>query len=281
MPIFTNPEFQQFVEQQTGTNPVEALRSHLPTSITGETGAAIYPRGTPISTQVGQSVYDALERKQFLKPVGDYFSTLGSNSGRSAMLTALALGLGGAGFGAVTGRNPVTWGLAGAGLGALGGYGASELTSSLSRRRNQRGMQTMAQDEENRQRLQRIQDVTPKVASSYYGMGDTDPMTYIQSRIFADQSMGPADKSMLVSTVQSLPPQQLMTLSDMLRTAAGAAAGYIITRFLLNMGGLGQTLGMAAGGALGAMMGNRLPVNAFGEQVDTSQDLFGRRRLVN
>ncbi len=280
MPIFTNPDVQQFVEQQTGLNPVEAVRSHLPAKFTEGVGEAVYPRGTPIGMQAGQALYDSLEHKQFLKPFGDYMSTFGTNNGRAAALTALALGLGGAGFGAMTGRNPVAWGLAGAGAGALGGYGASALTGSLARRRNQRAQSAMSYADWDKQRMERQREEQLPKQAAYYGMGDENPMTYIQSRVFADQAMVTGEKMHLLSTVQDLPEHQLSALASILRSVVGAGVGYVIAKFLLNTGSLGQSLGAAAGGLFGAMSGSSLPTNSFGEQSDPDNDVFGRRRFV-
>lgn len=278
MPIFTNPEIQKFIEQQTGVNPVEAVRERLPARFTEGVGSIQYPRGTPIGYQAGQSMYDALEHKQFLKPLGNYMSTLGRDSGRSALIAALALGAGGAGFGALTGRNPVTWGLAGAGVGALGGYGASQLVSSLANRRRQLAHQNVTSMNSEMKRQQEETENPPFKTAAYYGEGDA--MTYIQSHLFADPSMGLQDKAALISSLQSVPPQQLSSLASIIRMAGGAAVGYLVSRFLLNLGSTGQLVGSLAGGVVGSMMGNRLPMNAFGDRVDTQHDLFGRQRSL-
>lgn len=279
MPIFNNPEVQKFIEQQTGINPVESVRRALPSSIVGTTGQAVYPIGTPIGFQAGQGLYDAMGNKQFLKPVGDWLSNIGTNSGRSAGLTALALGLGGAGFGLATGRDPLTWGLAGAAAGGLAGYGASELSKSMANHRRQRSLGNMAMMELDEQRKRRNEETMPKV--SYYGMGDQDPMSFIQSKLFSDTSLGASEKAMMMASLQSMPREGATTLASILRTVGGAGVGYIIAKFLLNMGGLGQTVGAGIGGLLGSSMGSNLPVNKLGERVDTQYDLFGRRRFVS
>jgi hypothetical protein len=279
MPIFTDPEVQKFIEQQTGVNPIESLRRTLPASISPPSvGQAVYPIGTPIGFQAGQSLYDAIGNKQFLKPVGNWLSNIGTNSGGSAAATALALGLGGAGFGLLTGRNPVSWGLAGAGAGALAGYGLSELSKSMTAKRHQRSLSNLAMRQMDAQRRQRNEETMPKV--SYYGMQEENPMSYIQSRMFSDPSLGSSEKAMLMSSLQVLPRESATTLADILRTVGGASVGYIIAKFILNLGGMGQTIGAAAGGLLGASMGSHLPVNKLGERVDTQYDLFGRRRFV-
>jgi len=292
MPFVTSPDFQRFLEQQTGVNPAESLRKALPSSLTDggslPTGYMVNPIGTPITHEAGANLYDWMSNKHFLKPIGNYISSLGQDSGRSAMMTALALGLGGAGFGLLIGRNPLTWGAMGAGAGGLAGYGMSELSKSLAHRKFLRAQRAMAGADWNQKRL-KLNDEAAKLneetkmgsrKQAYYGMNGQDPMAYIQSRIFADHTMAPPDKTLLLSSVQNLSPQGAMSLADLLRTAGGAAVGLLVSRFLLNMGGFGQAVFSAAGGLAGSMLGSRLPRNAFGEPVDTQHDVFGGSRYV-
>ena len=299
MPFITNPEFQKFVAQETGLAPMDMVRKVLPSA--PPVGKAVFEEGSPLGYQMGQALYDNLEGKQFLKPLGSFVSSLGQNSGRAAGMTALALGLGGAGFGALTDRNPLALGLIGAGVGGLAGYGASELTKYLMRRRQLRGARTMWERKQEEERQQRVRDyygppeplpvaANPAAAplaekpaakrAAYYGMGNESPITYIQSRLFADSSMAASDKAVLMSSLRSLPRPQLMQLSDMLRGVAGAAVGYLITRFLMGTGGLGQSVGAAAGAFLGMSLGSKLPYNSFGQPVDTQFDVFGGQRFV-
>ncbi len=287
MPFVTSPDFQRFMEQQTGVNPAETIRKALPSSLTDAvgnmpTGYVVNPIGTPITHEAGTNLYDWMSNKHFLKPVGDYVSSLGQNSGRSAMMTALALGLGGAGFGLLTGRNPLAWGALGAGAGGLAGYGMSELSKAMTNRKYLRAQRAMAGNEWDQKRL-KLNEEAAKMSSTkkaYYGMNDQNPIAYIQSRIFADSGMASPDKTLLLSSVQNLSPQGAMTLADVLRTAGGAAVGLIVSRFLLNMGGFGQAMFSAAGGLAGSMLGSRLPRNAYGEPVDTQHDVFGQPRYV-
>lgn len=269
MPIFTNPEIQKFVAQQTGVDPGAAVRSMLPSA--PALGYEVPQFGTsPITYQMGQSAYDSLKDKQFLKPLGAFASNLGVSNGRSAALTALALGLGGAGFGLMTGRNPVTTGLMGAGVGAAAGYGLSALTKAMDARRQFHN--------QNRRLMYEAGPESRKSASQYYGADD--PSTYVQSRLFSDTSLGSAEKAMLMSSLRVLPQAQMYTLADLLRTAGGSAIGYLIAKFLLNAGSMGQALGAVGGGLMGMYGGSRPPHDTFGQSMDPGTDVFGRMRFV-
>ena len=282
MPILTSPKFQQFVEQNTGLTP----KSFIPSSLISSPTTVVPPEGSPIGARLGESLYDGLEGKQLLRPLGSWASSLGTNHGRAATLTALALGLGGAGYGMMTDRNPVAWGLAGAGTGALAGYGLSALAKHMANKKDLARIKSLADmqtlDDVRSRQEAAAEAATPplKVASAYYGMGDGDPMQFIQSRIFSDPTLGASDKSMLFSTLQNVPAEKLVTLAGLLRSLVGAGVGYAISRFLLNLGGLGQAVGAASGAGIGAAMGDRLPRNAAGEPVDTRHDVFGRARFV-
>jgi hypothetical protein len=259
MPIWENHELRKYLNSQG-----------MPGILGPSSGITMTPhRGTMESTlpyQLGDMFGSAVEDKRLLRPLGSYMSALGSNSGLAALMSGLGLGAVGAGYGLLTDRDPLVWGGIGAGVGGLGGYGLSELIRYMSTKRRA--------DAQRREAMMKY---------SFYVTDEEDPMTYIQSRLFADQSMDSGSKSRILMTIQQLPMDQLVTLAGLLRTAIGASVGYLISRFLLNMGGVGQGISAGLGGLVGAMFGrgSSLPRNAMGLDVDTGSDIFGRRRLIS
>jgi len=267
MPLLTNPAIQNYLRSNNNAlpGPLQNLGLLSPNRVALAPSAGTMEAGLPY--QLGDMAGSVIEDKQLLKPLGSYLTTLGSNSGLSALLTGLGLGAAGAGYGWLTGRDPLVTGGIGAGAGALGGYGLSELMQYMTRQRQMKHQQRRAE----------------MMKYSYYVLNDQDPVAYIQSKLFADSNMDSATKSRMAIAIQQLPPDQLFSLSNLLQTAAGASVGYLIARFLLNLGGVGQGISAGIGGLVGAMMGrgSSLPRNAFGQEVDTSTDPFGNRRLIS
>lgn len=259
MPVWQNHELRKYLDAKG-----------IPGILTPGSGATLMPhRGTMEATlpyQLGDMFGSAVEGKQLLRPLGSYLSALGSNSGLAALMSGLGMGAAGAGYGLLTGRDPLLWGGIGAGAGGLGGYGLSELIRYMNTKRRA--------DAQRREAM---------LKSGFYVSNEEDPLTYIQSKVFADSSMDSGLKSRILMTVQQLPMDQLITLAGVLRTVAGAGVGYLISRFLFNMGGVGQGISAGLGGLAGAMFGRgaSLPRNAMGLDVDTGSDIFGRRRLVS
>lgn len=263
MPLFNNPEVQNLLSSQAPAPIADPLRSI----------GLLQPKTTPTFTfpigsaeaqpmaRLGDWAGGVIQDKQLLKPLGSYLASFHQNPGRAALLSALGLGAAGLGFGAMTDRNPYLMGALGAGLGGLGGYGLAKLIQSNVRRR-ERPMELLK--------------------ASMYIEGGEDPMSYIQSRLFADDTMMPPRKSSLLMAVQQLPPAQLMQLADVLRATFGAAVGYIVGRFLLNMGGVGTGVASGLGGLIGLASGGggQLPRNAMGLSVDTHRDMFGNPRYL-
>ena len=263
MPLWNNPEVQKLM-----TNPSASFQQMglmVPRQTAGWSPSPASPWGQP-GYRVGDWMGAAIEDKQLLKPVGSYMTALNSNPRMAALMSALGLGALGAGYGMMTNRDPLLWGGIGAGVGAAGGYGLSSLMQYMEQQRNRRHLQE-------EQYLKKY---------GFYVSNGEDPKTYIQSRLFADPSLDPSTKSQLILNVQQLPPDQLVSLAGLLRTAVGAGVGYLISRFLLNLGPVGKGISAGVGGLLGAMLGRgrNTQTNVFGEDVDTRFDPFGRPRLV-
>jgi hypothetical protein len=244
MPILNNPEVQNYL--QAHNTPISgALRE---VGLLQPSAPMYFSPASPdyqISSLAGNAIGDTMEGRKLLRPVGSYFASFNQNPARAALLSALGMGVAGAGFGAMTGRDPVVSGLVGAGLGAAGGYGLGQLVQGAAARR-----------ERPRQLLK----------AAFYMMNDEDPTSYIQSRLFADPSIGSQ--------------QKLFSLASMIRSAGGAMVGYIIGHFLLNMGGMGSGIAAGLGGLMGARSGGGPMRNAVGLAMNTRQDPFGNPRLV-
>lgn len=210
--------------------------------------------------QIGTGIGGFLQKYPVLKPVGNYLQNFGYDHGRAALQSALALGLLGGGYGLLTGRSPLKWGLGGLALGGLGGYGLSGLASlGLDRRLSREGQYG-------------------KSASTYYGVDDSDPVAFIQARLFEDSSMSSPEKAMLMQAVRQLPPQQASSLAQVLSTVAGGAIGALVAKFLMGMGPIG-TVGLGAlGGLLGARLSDPTPQDFLGRRINPESDVFGRRR---
>lgn len=270
MPILNNPEVKAYLETR-GLDPASGLRSMGMVAPMSRPDVIRLPgtEGSNLTYRLGEGLGTALQDKKLLEPVGKYFGALGSSQGpgMAALLSALLGGAAGGGFGLATGRDPLMWGLLGAGAGGLGGYGVNKLLQARDARRR-------------RQAAIMMQPLLMK--SSFYVGNEQDPMQYIQQRLFEDGSTSTGQKVQIVQQLRNLPQQDLMTLADLLRTAAGGAIGYIIARFLMRFGGIGTAVMTGLGGLIGASTGGRkLPRNMFGLEVDTSRDLFGQRRLVS
>lgn len=270
MPIFTNPEVKAYLANAGLIDPASGLRSLGMVAPMSRPDVIRLPgtEGSGMSYRLGEGLATAMQDKKLLEPVGKFFGALGdaNGPGMAALLSALLGGAGGAGFGAITGRDPVMWGLAGAGVGGLGGLGINQLLKARDVRRR-------------RQATLMMQPLLSK--SSFYVGNEQDPMQYIQQRLFEDGSTSTGQKVQIVQQLRNVPTQELMTLADLLRTAAGGAIGYIIARFLMRFGGIGTAVMTGLGGLIGASTGGqKIPRNMFGLEVDSARDLFGRPRLV-
>lgn len=260
MALIHNPEVKKLVGNQ-GFDPNAALRS-LGLLTPGADVARLPGDGASnISYRIGEGLGSLAENPRTFAPVGKAISTLANNASGSALLGALVGGLGGAGFAYGTRRDPLLWTLLGAGAAGGAGYGLSRLFQNSAARRRQRDMELS------------------KMA--FYVNNEQDPMQYIQSKLFEDSSIDSGAKSQMVAQLRSIPTQQLFTLADMLRTAAGGAIGYIIGKFLMRFGGLGTSVMTGLGALLGSQTGRPGPRrNMLGLEVDPSRDFFGRPRLV-
>lgn len=268
MPIFNNPAVLSYMNQQGVNAP--SLRSLGMAAPFPSPPDVVRIPGTQEASpmfRLGDAAAGMVEDRQLMQPLGKYVQALssGRGPGQAALLTAVLGGLGGAGFGLTTRRDPLLWGLVGAGVGGLGGLGLNSLLRSRQARRDAR--QRYLLDELRK--------------SSFYVSNEQDPMTFIQQKLFEDSTMGSNAKGQMVAQLRSLPRQDLITLADMLRTATGAAVGYIIGRFLLRFGGIGTAVLTGIGGLIGAQSGRpKVPKNMSGLEVDPTRDFFGRPRLV-
>lgn len=262
MPLLTNPMVQQYLAQHNPLANGELRASGMvaPISIPDVVRTPGTLESNPMF-RLGDATGGILENRKLLEPVGRYAQALGSlrGPGGAAVLSALLGAAGGAGFGLTTRRDPLLWGAIGAGAGALGGIGINQL---LRRRAAKR---------------RALADQWFKTA--FYVSNEQDPMQYIQARLFEDGSIPSSDKSQMLSQLRSVPRSELVTLADLLKMAGGAAAGYIIGRFLMRFGGFGQAVMSGLGGLLGARMGGGSR-NTFGLDADPSKDFFGRPRFV-
>lgn len=265
MPILTNPTVQQFLAQH-GPMANSALRSSGLVA-PFEAPDVVRMPGTLEANptyRLGEAAGGLLEDKKLLEPLGQYAQALGSQQGhgRAMLLSALLGAAGGAGFGMTTRRDPWMWGLIGAGAGGLGGLGINQLM------RYREAKRRTAVD----QWLRKV---------SFYVSNEQNPMQYIQERLLADGSVGPAEKGQMVAALRAVPQSALFSLADMLRTAAGMAAGYIIGKFLMQFGGMGSAVMTGLGGLFGASLGGgRSSTNTLGLDANPSQDFFGRPRFV-
>lgn len=211
--------------------------------------------------RLGEFTGSVVENRKLMEPVGRLFGTMGSSNGAMAALVSALIGaLGGAGFGAMTRRDPLVTGAIGAGIGGLGGLGVNRLLAARARSRQRK-------------------DALLNKRAFYVAEGQ-DPLQYIQARLFEDGSLPPAQLAHLSQQVRQLPQGSLIKLADLLRTAVGGAVGYLVARFLLNMGGVGTTLLSGLGALAGAASGSRTSRNAFGQDVDVRRDMFGQSRFV-
>lgn len=260
MALIHNPEVKKLVNNQ-GFDSSSALRS-LGLLAPGGDVARLPGEGTSnISYRIGEGLGSLAENPRNFAPVGKVLSTLANNSGGSALAGAILGGLGGAGFAAGTRRDPLLWALLGAGTTGAAGYGLSRLIQSNARRRQIRD-QEMSK-------------------AAFYVDNEQDPMSFIQTKLFEDGSIGSSEKAQMVAQLRNIPSNQLFTLADMLRTAGGGAIGYIIGKFLMRFGGMGTSIMTGLGALLGSQSGRPGPRrNMLGLEVDPSRDFFGRPRLL-
>lgn len=265
MPLVNNPQVQSFLTEHgmLPSNTLHALglgsltQSRLPDVVRMPGTMEANP-----AFRLGEAAGSALENRRFLEPIGRFLGLLGSNNGASAALVSALFGAaGGAGFGALTRRDPLAWGALGAGVAGLGGLGIQQFVQARDRQRR-RKLALMGKQ-------------------AFYVSNEQDPLVYIQQRLFEDRSLDSGAHLQLTQQLRQVSPQDLVTLADLLRTVAGGAVGYIVARFLLNAGGAGTMLLTGLGGLAGASMrGSGQPRNAFGQSVDTQRDVFGRSRFV-
>jgi hypothetical protein len=261
MPLLNNPEVQAYLQEHR--QPVSNAFRQMGL-VTAPSPQFHFSPGTSeyqIPSMLGDAAGRALDGKQLLRPVGSYLESFHKSPGRAALLSALGLGGAGALYGAFTGRDPLTSGLVGAGIGAAGGYGLGTLVQNNVRRRDY---------------------PYQLLKNSYYVMNGQDPMSYIQERLLSDNTMTADRRANLMMAVQNMPQQQQVQLADVLRASFGAAVGYVVGRFVLNMGGIGTSVATGLGGMLGLSTGDDSGTfrNAIGLPVRPRQDLFGNPRLV-
>lgn len=201
--------------------------------------------------QLGAGLPDVIARRKYLKPVGDFFSNLGVNTGHAALGGTLAGGLAGLGTGLFTGRDWLRSALMGAGIGGVGSAGLSEMVRYMNQPRLPGSM----------------------VKQNFYAMpeADADPIEIIQRKLFNDSGLDARQKSGLLSLLSGLPPTQLKLLLSLVRGSVGAGVGYLIAKFLFRLGVGGTVIMSLLGGAVGAGSGSH-------RNQDT--DAMGRRYLV-
>jgi hypothetical protein len=246
--MLRQPEIQNWIRQRLsgGLNAAQGDMGSPPDVMMG-TDLARGNFGYHLGTRLPEVAELPLAR-----PVGNWLTNVAYHPGR-AILGGTALGgLVGAGFGAMTRRDPLHTALLGAVLGGAGSGVASGLTHLLN----------------------------PPVKRAFYAQDEnSNPLQFIQAQLFGDRGMGSAEKASLMQSVGQLSPAQLQTLTQMLRTGVGASVGLLIARYLLRLGFTGSLLLALAGGALGSRMG-RSPANAFGDRPDREFNPFGQRRLL-
>ena len=195
-----------------------------------------------------------LAKPGMLRPVGNWLSDAGVDSGSFAAGGAVAGGLAGAGLGIARHTNhPLESAAKGALLGAGGSFLLSELMKSLN-------------------------TGSAGVKRSFYaGNTQSDPYQYIARALNSDNSYNMMEKQQLLPMVSRLAPQQMQELSGLLRGATAGGAIYLIARYLLNLG-VGGSLVLSILG--GSVFGNSSTRNAYGQRTDTKHDVFGNSRVV-
>ena len=210
-----------------------------------------YPMGSnqdALSGKLGAGLPGAIDRSGALRPIGAYMEFLHNHPGRAALLGA-GLGTGaGALAGAVTGRDPSKTSL----VGLMAGGGLAGLASYLMQR-----------------------NLSMAKQSSMLDGGDS--LGFLQSRLMGDPGMSFQQKSALIPALEQLDHAQLRELVSLIKLAAGAGIGMLISRYLMGLG----LIGTGIGGLLGGIVGSGLlgpSRNAIGQAQDRRRDIFGQAR---
>jgi pimeloyl-ACP methyl ester carboxylesterase len=203
---------------------------------------------------------------QALRPVGQFLTSLGTDTPAATLMGGALGGAVGAGTALLRGRGLVRSMLLGALAGGGGSYGLSRVLAAREQRRAEEGA--------------RYGQALAK--RSFYAMaedGESAALSLVQARLFQDPAVPPAQKAALLTAVQQMPPEQVRALSELVRSAMGASIGYLVARFLTQWGAGGRAAAALAGGFLGWRLGGN-PSNVYGQRVDTQRDVFGNRRLL-
>lgn len=193
---------------------------------------------------------------------GAHMGTLGSNPWLAGSL--YGLGAGAATIGALGGARwlrgePFRWRsprklLAGAGVGTLAGLAAAHASKDLIRRRG--------------------------IKQAFFN--DSVVTNSISQRLMTDTSLTVAQRAEILKGVSQLSNPQQTNLLQLLSAVTGAGIGAAVSRFLLNAGVLGTTLGTVAGALIGSRLGKgpdpRMGQRHGGFWVNNQVDIFGNMR---